>query len=120
MATDNSCANNVNLNLNGKPMVKKNDGPRLNEAQSKEFLGMKYAGGVKNHKFKTRRFNVISFEHCTYEQIVDVPEVYVDGQYDESETRGLAVDKAGEIGDWGTPEFGEVIEQTADEIAKND
>jgi hypothetical protein len=49
-----------------------------------------------------------------------VPEVYVDGQYDESETRGLAVETAGDKGDWGTPEFGEVIEQTADEIAKND
>lgn len=93
---------------------------RLNDAQSKEMLGMKYAGGVKHHKFKTRRFNVLSFEHCTYEQIVDVPEVYVDGVYDEEETRGLAIEKAGEIGDWGDPEFGEVIEQEAKEIAKND
>ena len=93
---------------------------RLNDAQSKEFLGMKYAPGVMHHKTKTRRFNVVSFEHCTYEQIVDVPEVYVDGVYDEEETKGLAVETAGDKGDWGNPEFGEVIDQEAKEIAKND
>ena len=116
MATDNSCANNVNLNLNGEPMVKKNDGPRLNEAQSKEFLGMKYAPGVMHHKTKTKEFRVTSYEKVWYEQDVVVPEVYVDGQYDESETRDLAIETAGNKGEWGGPEGGEVEEQVAEEV----
>ena len=118
MATDNSCANNVNLNLNGEPMVKRRDSDelRLNEAQSKEFLGMKYAPGVMHHKTKTKEFRVTSYEKVWYEQDVVVPEVYVDGQYDESETRDLAIETAGNKGEWGGPEGGEVEEQVAEEI----
>ena len=40
----------------GKKMSKRRDSDelRLNDAQSKEFLGMKYAPGVMHHKTKTR------------------------------------------------------------------
>ena len=112
MANDNSCAHlsYINIRWSCIRMV------RLNKAQSKEFLGMKYAPGVMHHKTKTKEFKVTSYEKVWYEQYVEVPEVYVDGQYDESETKDLAVEKACDQCEWGNPEGGEVEEQIAEEV----
>ena len=102
----------------GKKMSKRRDSEelRLNDAQSKEFLGMKYAPGVMHHKTKTREFRVTSYEKVWYDQDVKVPEVYVDGQYDHEETKDLAIQKAQDEGNWGDPEGGEVEEQVSKEI----
>ena len=45
-------------------------------------------------KPKLRKFNVRSWETCHFEQEVEVPEVYTDGEYDEGETHGKAIEKA--------------------------
>ena len=68
---------------------------------------------------KERTFRVTSYETCHFEQIVKVPEVYTDGEYDQGETEGLAIEKAGEIGEWGNAEYGEVQDQEAQEINGN-
>jgi len=70
-------------------------------------------------KPKMRTFRVTSYETCHFEQIVKVPEVYTDGEYDQGETEGKAIEKAGEIGDWGNAEYGEVQDQEAQEINGN-
>ena len=49
-------------------------------------------------KPKERTFRVTSYETCHFEQIVKVPEVYTDGEYDQGETEGKAIEKAGDNG----------------------
>ena len=68
---------------------------------------------------KERTFRVTSYETCHFEQIVKVPEVYTDGEYDQGETEGKAIEKAGDIGEWGNAEYGEVTDQEAQEIDGN-
>ena len=72
-------------------------------------------------KPKLRKFNVRSWETCHFEQEVEVPEVYTDGEYDEGETHGKAIEKAGDVGDWGDPNFdcSEIQDQDAEEIDGN-
>ena len=70
-------------------------------------------------KPKERTFRVTSYETCHFEQIVKVPEVYTDGEYDQGETEGKAIEKAGDIGEWGNAEYGEVQDQEAQEINGN-
>ncbi len=89
---------------------------KMSKAQEKEALGMKNAPGVMHHKTKMRTFRVTSYETCHFEQIVKVPEVYTDGEYDQGETEGKAIEKAGDIGEWGNAEYGEVQDQEAQEI----
>lgn len=73
-------------------------------------------------KPKLRKFNVNSWETCHFEQEVEVPEVLdEDGTYDEAETQDKAIKKAGDIGDWGDPNFdcSEVQDQDAEEITND-
>ena len=78
-------------------------------------VGTRQTEKNKTDSKKERTFRVTSYETCHFEQIVKVPEVYTDGEYDQGETEGLAIEKAGE-GDWGPAEFGEVTDQEAQEI----
>jgi hypothetical protein len=54
-----------------------------------------------------KTFRVTSFEQVVYEQIV------------EAKNEDDAIEKACEVGDWGSPESGEVISQEAEEIDGN-
>ena len=71
-------------------------------------------------KPKLRKFIVRSWETVHFEQEVEVPEVIdpEDGEYDEGETQGKAIEKAGAVGDWGDPNFdcSEIQDQDAEEI----
>ena len=82
-------------------------------------VGTRQTEKNKTDSKKERTFRVTSYETCHFEQIVKVPEVYTDGEYDQGETEGKAIEKAGDIGEWGNAEYGEVTDQEAQEIDGN-
>ena len=105
----------------GTPSIASGNTWAESEIKDESVLG---AGTRQTEKNKTgskkeRTFRVTSYETCHFEQIVKVPEVYTDGEYDQGETEGKAIEKAGEIGEWGNAEYGEVQDQEAQEINGN-
>ena len=105
----------------GTPSIASGNTWAESEIKDESVLGVGTRQTEKNKtdSKKERTFRVTSYETCHFEQIVKVPEVYTDGEYDQGETEGLAIEKAGEIGDWGNAEYGEVQDQEAQEINGN-
>ena len=105
----------------GTPSIASGNTWAESEIKDESVLGVGTRQTEKNKtdSKKERTFRVTSYETCHFEQIVKVPEVYTDGDYDQGETEGKAIEKAGEIGDWGNAEYGEVQDQEAQEINGN-
>ena len=105
----------------GTPSIASGNTWAESEIKDESVLGVGTRQTEKNKigSKKERTFRVTSYETCHFEQIVKVPEVYTDGEYDQGETEGKAIEKAGDIGEWGNAEYGEVQDQTAEEINGN-
>ena len=105
----------------GTPSIASGNTWAESEIKDESVLGVGTRQTEKNKtdSKKERTFRVTSYETCHFEQIVKVPEVYTDGEYDQGETEGKAIEKAGEIGEWGSAEYGEVQDQEAEEIDGN-